>query len=152
MKTDIEPIVYQDEHINLCIVLRRATIMDDLRFNIWQQEALANATGADQIERYARLVVHPMCCAAIDTSQSRIVLEGETLPMPPDWNAFAHLPSVPLEIINRWHQTAERLNPQWLPQDNSEKKAGQTSSTNGLRASTSRRARGARRSNTRMSG
>jgi hypothetical protein len=146
MKT--ETVEYQDEHIDLKIVLRPALIPDGLRFDIWQNEAFANFDGEDAIARYVRAVVHPTCCAALQIEQSHLVIDGQALALPPDWEAFAHLPQLPTHVLNEWYNKARLLNPQWEAQEASEKKVTAPISTSALPISTSRRARGVRRSNT----
>lgn len=144
-----EPIVYQDEHVDLKIVLRPALITDGLRFSIWQLEASQHQNGDDTIARYARMSVHPTCCAAIDTEQSHLIIDGVSVALPPSWDVWSHLPTVPIEILNRWYGEARALNPQWEVQEASEKKGSAMTSTGGLPISTSHRAKKGRRNNTR---
>jgi hypothetical protein len=147
MKT--ETIEYKDEHVDLKIVLRPALIPDGLRFDIWQNEAFQNVNGDDAIARYVRAVVHPTCCAALHIEQSHLIIDGQALALPPDWETFAHLPQLPTRVLNEWYNKARALNPQWEAQEPSEKKVTAPISTSGSPGSTSRRARGVRRSSTR---
>ncbi len=145
MKT--EAIRYQSERIDLCVVLRAATISDGIRFSIWQNEAIENHHDGDPTAGYIRTVLHPVMCAALDVDESHIILDGIPLSLPPAYDDFSRLPEIPLEIINQWYQAARAINPQWEPQGNSEKKESVTTSINASPGSISRRGRKGKRSN-----